>query len=271
MASEGRPPGPDDDHNRITRDEFRDPKSAAVNDDASGPKPSLGSSLADANSVKKVCRKLQYTALKFGTWNVRTMNKEKLPILTREIDRVGLSITGISELRFTGKGHFTTDDGHAIYYSGDDKKRQHGVGFVVGKNTKKSVLGYNPVSERVITIRLQANPVNFTIVQVYAPTSAADEATVDEFYQQVQEVLDKIPQKDVTIVMGDLNAKVGNDVVVTSVMGRHGLGKQNEAGEKLVDFCINNNLVITNTRYSHHPRRNYTWTSPDVKTRNQID
>ena len=184
---------------------------------------------------------------------------------------MGIEIAEISEMRFMGKGHFSTNDGYVVYFSGDEKKRVHGVAMVLSRITSKAVLGYNPVNERLISIRIQAQPMNITVIQAYAPTSDADENMTQTFYDQLQDILDNTPQKDVTIVMGDFNAKVGSNNGVNGVMGPYGLGEQNEAGQKLIDFCISNELVITNTLFKQHPRRLYTWTSPNGNTKNQID
>ena len=132
-------------------------------------------------------------------------------------------------------------------------------------------IGYNLVNERLISIRLQGNLINITVIQAYAPTSTANEATTEQFYNQLQDLLSKTPNKDVTIAIGDFNAKVSKNSAVWGIVGPHGLGEQNEAGLKFVDFCISNELVITNTMFKQHPRGLYTWTAPNGKTKNQID
>lgn len=199
------------------------------------------------------------------------MSQEKLPILTRELKRSSIGIAGISEMRFVGKGHVATDDGYVVYFSGDEKRRMHGVALLLSRENSKAVIGYNPVNERLISIRMEGNPVNITVIQAYAPTSAANEATTEQFYMQLQDLLSKTPNKDVTIVIGDFNAKVGENSAVRGIVGPHGLGGQNEAGLKFVDFCISTELALTNTMFKQHPRRLYTWTAPNGKTKNQID
>jgi hypothetical protein len=159
-----------------------------------------------------------------------------------------------------------------MVYSGKESGRKRmGVGFIVEKTTAKSVLGYNPINERVITIRLKGNPMNITLVQVYAPTTEASDQVMDEFYEMVQGVLDTIPKKDITIVLGDWNAKIGKATKSNKSIGIHGLGIRNERGDRLEEFCLTNNMVIGNTLFEHHPRRLWTWKSPGDGTRNQID
>src|SRR6218665_2560057 len=111
-----------------------------------------------------------------------------------------------------------------------------------------------------------------TIVQVYDPTSMASEEEQDSFFYKLQSTIDRTPKGDVIMVIGDFNAKVGHHQGGDGdTIGRHGLGKQNEAGERLVEFCKGNNLGIMNTWFEQPKRRLYTWTSPDGKHRNQIE
>ena len=133
------------------------------------------------------------------------------------------------------------------------------------------MLGYNPVCERIIVVRFAGKVSNTTVVQVYAPTSSATDSAIDAFYNQLQDVIAGIPKKDVMIVMGDLNAKLGCDNPPTNNVGRFGLGERNDAGQRLADFCATNQLSVCNTRFQQHPRRLYTWTHPSGKWKNQID
>ena len=122
----------------------------------------------------------------------------------------------------------------------------------------------------MISVRLQGKPFNITVIQVYAPTSNAKEAEVEWFYEDLQDLLELIPKKDVLFILGDWNAKVGSQET-PGVTGKFGLGMQNEAGQRLIEFCQENALVIANTLFQQHKRRLYTWTSPDGQHRNQID
>ena len=109
-----------------------------------------------------------------------------------------------------------------------------------------------------------------TVIQVYAPTSNAEEAEVEQFYEDLQDFLELTPKKDDLCSIGDWNAKVGSQET-PSVTGKFGLGMRNEAGQKLIKFCQENALVIANTLFQQHKRRLYTWTSPDGQHRSQID
>ena len=113
----------------------------------------------------------------------------------------------------------------------------------------------------MISVCLQGKPFNITIIQVYASTSNAEEAEVERFYEDLQDILELTPPKDVLLIIGDWNAKVGSQET-HGVTGKFGLRIQNEAGQRL-EFCQENALVIANTLFQQHKRRIYTWTSPD--------
>ena len=112
-----------------------------------------------------------------------------------------------------------------------------------------------------ISVHLQGKPFNITIIQVYAPTSNAEEAEVEWFYEDLQDLLELTSKKDVLFIIGDWNAKVGSQET-PGITGKFGLGARNEAGQRLIEFCQENTLVIANTLFQQHKRRLYTWTSP---------
>ena len=108
----------------------------------------------------------------------------------------------------------------------------------------------------MISVRLQGKPFTITVIQVYAPTSNAEEAEVERFYEDLQDLLELTPQKDVIFIIGDWNAKVGSQET-PGVTGKSGLGIRNEAGQRLIEFCQENALVIANTLFQQHKRRLY--------------
>ena len=122
----------------------------------------------------------------------------------------------------------------------------------------------------MISVCFQGKPFNITVVQVYAPTSNAEEAEVERFYEDLQDLLELTPKKDVLFIIGNWNAKVGSQET-PGITGKFGLGVWNEAGQRLIEFYQENTLVIVNTLFQQHKRRLYTWTSPDVLYQNQID
>ena len=121
----------------------------------------------------------------------------------------------------------------------------------------------------MISVRFQGKPFNITVIQAYAPTSNAEETEVERFYEDLQDLLELTPKKDVLFIIGHWNAKVGSQE--SGVTGKFGLVVQNEAGQRLIEFCQKNTLVITNTLFQQHKRRLYTWTSPDGQHQNQTD
>ena len=192
------------------------------------------------------------------------MNQGKLEVVKQEMTRVNVDILGISELKWTGMGEFNSDD-HYIYYCGQESLRRNGVALIVNKRVQNAVLGSNLKNDRMISVHFQGKPFNITVIQVYAPTSNAEEAEFEWLYKDLQDILELTLPKDVLFIIGDWNTKVGSQET-PGVTGKFGLGVQNEAGQRLIEFCQENALVITHTLFQQHKRRLYTWTSPDGQT-----
>ena len=146
--------------------------------------------------------------------------------------RVNIDILGISELRWTGMGEFNSDD-HYIYYCGQESLRRNGVTIMVSKRVRKEILGCNLKNDRMVSVHFQGKPFNITVIQVYAPTSNAEEVEVEQFYEDLQDLLELTSKKDVLFIIGDWNAKVGSQETA-GVTGKFGLGVQNEAGQRVL-------------------------------------
>ena len=116
----------------------------------------------------------------------------------------------------------------------------------------------------MISVHFQGKPFNIMVIQVYAWNRNAEEAEVEQFYEDLQDLLELTPKKDVLCIIGDWNAKVGSQET-PGVTGKFCLGIRNEAGQRLKEFCQENTLVIANTLFQQHKRRLYTWRSPDDK------
>ena len=185
------------------------------------------------------------------------MNQSKLEVVKQEMARVTVNILGISELKRTGMGEFNSDY-HYIYYCGQESLRRNEVAITVNKRVRKAVLGCNLKNDRMIFVHFQGKPFNIMVIQAYAPTSNAEEA--ERFYEDLQDLLEPTPKKDVLFIIGDWNAKVGSQET-RGVTGKFGLGVRNEEGQRLIEFCQRNALVIANTLFQQHKRRLYTWTS----------
>jgi len=148
------------------------------------------------------------------------MNQGKLEVVKQEMTRVNIDILGISELRWTGMGEFNSDD-HYIYYCGQESLRRNAVAIMVNKRVQNTVLGCNLKNDRMISVHFQGKPFSITEVQVYDPTSNADEA--EQVYEDLQDLLELTPKKDVLFIIGDWNAKVGSKET-PGVTGKFGLG-----------------------------------------------
>ena len=122
----------------------------------------------------------------------------------------------------------------------------------------------------MVSVHFQGKSFNITVIQVYAPTSNAEEAEVEWFYEDLQDLLELTPRKDVLFIIRNWNAKVGSQEI-PGLTGKFGVGVQNEAGQRLTEFCQENTLVIVNSLFQQHKKRLYTRTSPDGQHQNQID
>ena len=134
------------------------------------------------------------------------MNQGKLE-WSNEMARANADILGISKLKWTGKGEHNSDN-HYIYYCGQESLRRNGIAIMVNKRVRNAVLGYNLKNDKMISVRLQGKPFNITVIQAYAPTSNTEEAEVEWFYEDLQDLLELTPKKDVLFIIGDWNAKV---------------------------------------------------------------
>ena len=156
-------------------------------------------------------------------------------------------ILGISELKWTRMGDFNSDD-HYIHYCGQESLRRNGVAFIVNKRIQNAVLGCSLKNDRMISIHFQGKTFNITVIQVYAPTSNAEEAEVEWFHEELQDLLELIPKKIILFIIGNWNTKVGSQEI-TGITGKFGCGVQNEAGQRLTEFCQENELVIADTLF----------------------
>ena len=183
---------------------------------------------ATGDKSKVQCCKEQYC---IGTWNVRSMNQGRLEVVKQEMARVNVDILGISTLKWTGMGESNSDD-HYAYYCGEESLRRNGVATMVNKRVQNAVLGCNCKNYRMISVCFQGKPFNIMVIQAYTPTSNAGcwswSWTVEWFYEDLRDLLELTPQKDVLFIIGDWNAKVGSQET-PGVSGKVDLGVWNEA------------------------------------------
>ena len=155
-------------------------------------------------------------------------------------------------------GEFNSDD-HHIYYCGQESLTRNGVAIIVNKRVRNAVFGCSLKNDRMISVHFQGKPFNITVIQVYALTSNAEEAKVEQFYEDLQDLVELTPKKDVLFIIGDWNAKEGSQET-PGVTDKFVFGVWNEAGQRLIEFCQENSQVIENTLFQQHKRRLYTWT-----------
>nr|KAG5690854.1 hypothetical protein BaRGS_031206 [Batillaria attramentaria] len=188
-----------------------------------------------------------------------------------------IGVLGLSETRWLQTGQLRFSSGEQLLYSGhteDGAPHTEGVALMLAPEAQRALIGWEPVNSRIITAKFitKKKDIKLNIIQCYAPTNDAEEEKKDDFYQQLQTVIDRGGAKDMTILMGDFNAKIGSDNTgYEDTMGTHGLGQMNENGERFADFCALNQLVIGGSIFPHKRIHKATWRSPDHVTENQID
>ncbi|KAL4152963.1 hypothetical protein QTP88_000796 [Uroleucon formosanum] len=222
----------------------------------------MGANLQDACEKNKTQR--------IRTWNVRTMLKTgKLENIKIEMKRLDIYILGLCEIRWPDNGDLCSDDIRVIHTN--STKGQARVGIALNKKWGKRVTNVVTYSSRLCLVKMESTPnINLAIIQVYMSTSKTDDEEVEEVYAGIEELMKHTKPHDNVIIMGDFNAIVGEGREGREV-GDFGLGKRNTRGESVVEFCRENGMIITNTRFQNPKRRIYTWKMPGDIARYQID
>ena len=186
--------------------------------------------------------------------------------------RYKVSIMGVSESRWTGSGK-TVSINHIIIYIGrSDNQHTEGVAIIMSKESARSMIEWEPVNERLIRARFNSHYAKTTVIQCYAPTNDAEDDIKEAYYEALLAQINKTPQHDVLLVIGDQNAKVGsNNSQHERSMGKEGCGTMNENGERLTNLCSSNGLVIGGTLFKHKDIHKITWYSPNNRDKYQID
>ena len=224
------------------------------------------------------------TRTMLGFWNVMTLldnnsdediGSSKMLQLEKEFYRLKIDILGLSETHWRGNGCLQTTTGKCTFlFSGGaiGSYKAAGVGFLMTPQARKSLMSWNSISERIITARFQSKVRNITIIQCYAPTDTKSAAVKDAFYSELSASYKNVPKGDIIIVMGDMNASVGeSNAQVQHIMGKHGYGIRNDNGERFIDFCNANDLVVGGTLFPHKCWHRITWMTPGGRYKKQID
>ncbi|XP_047472864.1 uncharacterized protein LOC125027771 [Penaeus chinensis] len=224
-------------------------------------------------------------ALKLGTWNVRTMltgisvdlgsinDLRKTAVINHELSRLDVDIVALQETRLAEAASLREKD-YTFYWHGKpkDERREHGVGFAVKNSLLKMIEPPTNGSERILTMRLNTTTCPVTLISVYAPTLMASSDTKDEFYENLCATLLKVPPKDQVILLGDFNARVGSDYEAwPSCLGKLNVGKVNENGQRLLEFCTRLNLCVANSFFQTKPQNKVSWRHPRSKHWHQLD
>lgn len=202
--------------------------------------------------------------ISLGTWNVRTLySTGAAHTVTQEIGRYKLKIMAIQEIRWQGTGSLDINN-HTIFYGDCDDRRQFGTGFIVHKSMVPNVMEFKTFNPRISLLTIKAYWFNLTIISVHAPTEEKTQEEKDDFYDELTNVVDGIPNNRIVVVLGDLNAKVGKELIFKPTIGHHSLHEvSNNNGLNLIDFATSKDLVIKSTMFPHKKINKGTWKSPD--------
>ena len=214
-----------------------------------------------------------------GCWNVRTLLDTGSQCLTmRSLFDYRIDIACLSEVRIAGCGSKCikvpgVDTEYWLHYSGvTDNSGLHGVAFALSRRAFNSLIAWTPISPRIAVARFKGTPTNLTVIAIYAPTLNSDAETVADFYEQLQNVTNNVPRRDMLIIAGDWNARVGPaDQSTRHILGKFGLGQRCSNGNHLINFADYNHMVVANTRFQHPRKHLITWYSNDGRTAHQLD
>ncbi len=222
----------------------------------------------------KMKRGKQNHILNVATYNTRTISDvspENLEIIIHELETINWSVIGLSETKVKESKIETLEGSkHRIFLSGNNQSRSNGVGFLVHKKYVPLITDYKPQSDRLTSLTIKDKFSKIHFIQCYMPTSDKEDEEVEKIYDEIQNLIKDIPKRDHVFIMGDFNCKIGGlHSNYGNIIGKHTLGKYNERGEMLAQFCARNDFKVTNSFFQK--RKLYTWISPDGKTKNQID
>jgi exonuclease III len=192
----------------------------------------------------------------------------KLENLNREMKRKNLDVVGLCEVRYEGCGEFKGGEVNMIF-SGK-VKGQNGVAIILSKRVRHCVKSVELVNDRLMMVRLRAEPKDVVLIQVYMPTSAHTNVEIEELYSQIEEMIRREEKDSCIVLMRDMNAVVGEGKK-DKIVGNFGYRIRNDRGDMLVKFGRENKLIITNTWFKNHLRRRYTWKAPCDKAKYHQD
>ena len=233
----------------------------------------------------KINKKIHKVPLKLSSWNVRTLNdsaesscpERKTALVARELQRYGIDIAALSETKLHGEGQLTeAAAGYSFFWKGkpEGERCEAGVGFAIRSSLLPKLTKLpNGINERIMSCRFSLNRgQNVTMLSIYAPTMTQSAENKEKFYEELRNFLYSVPRQDKLILMGDFNARVGNDIESwKGVLGSHGIGKMNSNGLLLLSLCQEFQLAITNTMFRLKNIHKGTWMHPRSNTWHMLD
>uniref|UniRef100_A0A914XT66 Endonuclease/exonuclease/phosphatase domain-containing protein n=1 Tax=Plectus sambesii TaxID=2011161 RepID=A0A914XT66_9BILA len=209
------------------------------------------------------------------TFNARSLcSQARFAEFQAEVDKIKQDVIDIAEVKRRRSGRLNLPNDAVLLYAGHDNKTAEGVGFYVSPHLKSRIARFNAISPRVAKLLLYVDRQDrmLRLIQVYAPTSTHNETVYNAFLDDVSTLLARRQRGHrhcQTIIMGDLNAKIGMQQRNERALGRFGV--RNEGGERLANFCNNNHLFVLNTLFRKSQQRKWTWRSPNGTIKNEID
>lgn len=214
------------------------------------------------------------TKLAIASYNAKTLRTEdRMEELLYELDKINWDVVGLSEVRRPGEEYLKLANGHSLYYRGSDSdKHEHGVALLINKRISGNIISINSVSDRILYLILHiTKKVTLKVIQVYAPTSTAPDAEVEQMYEDISSCM-KGHKTTYTMITGDLNAKIGvKEDDSEHVLGKFGYGSRNARGHTLINFLEQEKLFHMSSFFQKRPERKWTWLSPGARYKNEID
>ena len=206
-----------------------------------------------------MCQFRSYVKLKFGVQNIHPRNKRNFHVsifvtmkkLLSQLDSYKTDITALQEIRWTGEGIIDKKN-HTIFYCSDRKRHMFGTGFIVNKRNKHLVTDFKAKTPRICKKRVRGLFFNYSHICVHAPTEEKDDDEKDNFYEDLDQIYEECPKRDIKIILGDLNAKIGQEEVYRPIIGKYSLHTlSNDNGIRLMDFACSKNMVAASTLFNH--------------------
>lgn len=211
--------------------------------------------------------------MRIGTLNARSLKDDhKFLELENETGNYKIDILGLAEVRRKHESIIETKKGNIWFHTKSDGHR--GVGFLINKKHKKSIKGFMGINDRIATLDIEINKELIVVIQVHAPTLGTEITEIEEFYRKLNDVMEskKVNKQTKIIIIGDFNSQIGKGKLEEEkIVGPYYYGERNGNGDHLVEFCHENHLKILNTWFKKKTNQRWTWISPNMMTKNQID